>query len=115
MKSQSDTTICIEYKLPNRSSRIDFIIAGKDLVSTLINGSIREVVHPSYQAWSYALTLREYNEVVQKDNILLFPCAYLHNYAPLRNDDILGETRFKEIGESPAFAAYALMSQMTSR
>lgn len=125
---QSDTTICIEYKIPNRSSRIDFIIAGKDrddkenvvivelkqwndanpvegkdLVSTFINGSCREVVHPSYQAWSYALTLKEYNEVVQKDNILLFPCAYLHNYAPLRNDAILDETRFKEIGESPVF------------
>lgn len=123
-----DTTVCIEYKLQNRGSRIDFLIAGrdrggrenvvivelkqwenadavegKDLVSTYVGEGMREVVHPSYQAWSYAVTLREYNETVQKDGILLFPCAYLHNYVPLRVDSLLDETRFREIGEAPIF------------
>ena len=123
-----DTTVCIEYKLQNRGSRIDFLIAGKDqcgkenvvivelkqwndadavegkdLVSTYVGGDIREVVHPSYQAWSYAVTLREYNETVQNDDILLFPCAYLHNYVPVRGDSLVDPTRFREIQEAPIF------------
>ncbi|WP_238387954.1 hypothetical protein, partial [Pararcticibacter amylolyticus] len=36
-------------------------------------------VHPSYQAWSYAALLQDFNETVATDNIQLKPCAYLHN------------------------------------
>ncbi len=35
--------------------------------------------HPSYQAWSYACYLHDYNEAAHDDRILLRPCAYLHN------------------------------------
>lgn len=123
-----DVTICIEFKIPTQNKRIDFIIAGKDdsgcdnvvivelkqwndadavsdknLVSTLINGKQVEVVHPSYQAWSYAVTLQEYNETIQNENILLFPCAYLHNYVPVKNDIILDRTKYREIEISPIF------------
>ena len=96
-----DASVCIEYRLPFHSCRIDFLIAGKDksgqenvvivelkqwsavvplpdknLVRTVINGGERNVPHPSYQAWSYAVTLQEYNECVQKDGILLHPCSF---------------------------------------
>lgn len=75
-------TICAEYRLPNCSKRIDLIVAGtspegrdnvvivelkqwekalaepeKKLVRTFVGGSERYVAHPSYQAWSYAVTL----------------------------------------------------------
>lgn len=124
-----DATVCIEYRLPNQNNRIDFIIAGKneageenvvivelkqwqdaglvsgkkDIVSTFINGGIREVAHPSYQAWSYAITLREYNEAVRNDNIKLFPCAYLHNYIPLGKDPIVDNNVYEIINEAPLF------------
>ncbi|PWG78011.1 DNA/RNA helicase domain-containing protein, partial [Pararcticibacter amylolyticus] len=40
-------------------------------------------VHPSYQAWSYAALLQDFNETVATDNIQLKPCAYLHNCTDL--------------------------------
>ena len=79
--------IAIEYMLPYQYSRIDFIVTGKDnfnsdhviiielkqwteakaisdkhLVETYVGGGNRELIHPSYQAWSYAETLKEYNK-----------------------------------------------------
>ena len=49
------------------------------IVKTFINGAEREVNHPSYQAWSYAALLEDFNETVQEQHISLKPCAYLHN------------------------------------
>lgn len=102
----SDAGIAIEYNVPQTSKRVDFLISGYNtqnkpdvviielkqweeikpvessdsLVTTYTGGSNRTVVHPSYQAWSYASLIRDYNQNVQDSNILLNPCAYLHNY-----------------------------------
>ena len=40
----------------------------------------REGPHPSYQAWSYASYLRDFNTAVQEGAMDLRPCAYLHNH-----------------------------------
>jgi DUF2075 family protein/DNA replication protein DnaC len=98
-----DSGIAIEYRIPQSSKRIDFILTGlndqnkkvailvelkrwsegvtisdKDgLVNTVFHG---EDLHPSYQVWSYATLLEDYNENVQNEGIVLKPCAYLHNY-----------------------------------
>jgi len=48
-------------------------------VETFLGKGEREVSHPSYQAWSYAALLYDFNETVREDNIALKPCAYLHN------------------------------------
>ena len=99
-----DAGVSIECQLPMTSKRIDFILSGYDengksrvvivelkqwseaeisphdgLVRTWLGGRIRETSHPSYQAWSYAKYLEGFNEVVEKENIDLLPCAYLHN------------------------------------
>jgi len=56
-------------------------IDGQDaIVETYTGGANRRVVHPCYQAWSYAALIRDYNEYVQDNEIGLHPCAYLHNY-----------------------------------
>lgn len=129
-----EASVCIEYRLPFQNCRIDFIIAGKDkdgkenvvivelkqwssvealvdadLVKTVINGGERNVPHPSYQAWSYAVTLQEYNECVQKDGILLYPCAFMHNYVPLHDDPIINNIFYKEIDKAPVFTCYEAM------
>lgn len=129
-----DASVCIEYRLPSQNCRIDFVIAGRDkagkenvvivelkqwstviplvdadLVRTVINGGERNVPHPSYQAWSYAVTLQEYNECVQNDGILLYPCAFMHNYVPLRDDPIVNSTIYKEINSAPVFTCYDAM------
>lgn len=99
-----DTGVAIEYNIPQTGKRIDMILTGtnhdrqrtavivelkqwqkaaatrKDaIVSTFVGGREREVSHPSYQAWSYAMLIEDFNESVRLDPIHLRPCAYLHN------------------------------------
>ncbi|MFH1407941.1 MAG: DUF2075 domain-containing protein [Patescibacteria group bacterium] len=121
-----DAGIAIEYKIPQTCKRIDFIITGANsenrkvaviielkqwstaeitdldgIVKTFIGGSIREVSHPSYQVWSYATLLEDFNSVVQKDNISLIPCAYLHNYG---SDGVINNDFYKEYtSKAPVF------------
>ena len=96
--------VAIEYKIPQTDKRIDFILTGKDntrrdtavivelkqwteakatdqdgVVETFVGGARREVTHPSYQAWTYAALIRDFNEAVEEGGIELRPCAYLHN------------------------------------
>jgi DUF2075 family protein len=103
-----DAGVAIEYHLPQMSKRIDFIVSGRGedrapnlvivelkqwsaaaatekdgIVSTWIGGGHQEVSHPSYQAWSYAALLRNFNEEVDEgSDVDLLPCAYLHNHPP---------------------------------
>lgn len=121
--------IAIEYNVPQTSKRVDFIISGYDeynqsnaviielkqwdevkkvdgkdaLVETYTGGGLREIVHPCYQVWSYATLIRDYNKTVQDQNIILSPCAYLHNYALNENDPILDEQYKEYIEEAPVF------------
>jgi hypothetical protein len=50
------------------------------IVVTQLGKGLRPVVHPSYQAWSYAALLEGFNEAVYNGGIVVQPCAYLHNY-----------------------------------
>lgn len=102
----ADAGVAVEYAIPQSSKRIDFILTGQGraperketaviielkqwdqvactdmdaIVATYVGGAVREVPHPSYQAWSYAALLEDFNETVQADDIQLRPCAYLHN------------------------------------
>ena len=114
----NDSEICIEYQIPKTSKRVDFIIAGandeKDnvivvelkqwseaekvddimqhSVRTFTGGAKRIVSHPSYQAYSYAVFIKNSSEYVQNEKVGIIPCAYLHNFdeknASSINDDI---------------------------
>lgn len=125
----SDVGVAIEYNIPQTSKRVDFLISGygKDnkgnviivelkqweklqaiegqeaIVETFTGGANRRVVHPSYQAWSYAALIKDYNEYVQNADIELHPCAYLHNYPRVENDP-LDAKQYKEVlADAPAF------------
>ncbi|MFC1559057.1 DNA/RNA helicase domain-containing protein [Gemmatimonadota bacterium] len=99
-----DAGVAIEYNIPQTAKRIDFILTGQDterhdtavivelkqwtearltdrdgIVETYVGGAQREVPHPSYQAWTYAALIADFNETVQDEEIQLVPCAYLHN------------------------------------
>lgn len=109
-----DSGIAIEYNIPRTGNRIDFIISGQNasgeehailielkqwdkdiqltdqdaMVRTRFKHGFDNHVHPSYQAWSYAALLQDFNETVATDNIQLKPCAYLHNcsdFSVIRN------------------------------
>ena len=91
-----DVRIAIEYQIPRTSKRVDFIIAGADLnnrdnviivelkqwekaekvdnemlhsVKAFTGGANRMVSHPSYQAYSYAVFIRNSSEQVQDEDI----------------------------------------------
>ena len=121
-----DAGVAIEYKVPLTAKRVDFILTGRDadgndnavivelkqwseveptdkdaIVSTVINGARREVPHPSYQAWTYAALIRDFNETVQEEAIGLWPCAYLHN---LNSRAVVNAPCYEEhIARAPAF------------
>lgn len=127
---KDDCGIAIEYRIPSSSKRIDFIISGLDennkenviiielkqwetieevkdeeaLVKTFINKSKIKTVHPSYQAWTYAALIQDYNEAAQNGKIILHPCAYLHNYIKqLQGDPILSEGYKEYLDKAPVF------------
>ena len=123
----NDASVAIEFKIPNTSKRVDFLIAGNDgkqdhvviielkqwsevekitgkdaLVKTILGGTKRAVTHPSYQAWSYAALIRDFNENVQQ-HIELKPCAYLHNYSKGANDPLTDEHYQEHLEKAPVF------------
>ncbi len=100
----ADCRVGIEYQIPLTAKRIDFLLSGQDsnhrdqlcivelkqweqarktakdgIVLARYGGGEQETAHPSYQAWSYASLLRNFNEAVCDGGIDLFPCTYLHN------------------------------------
>jgi Uncharacterized conserved protein len=114
-----DADISIEYQIPQTSKRVDFIISGSDTnnkdnvvivelkqwekaekinnlqthsVKTYVAQALRDEPHPSYQAYSYALHIKNYSQTVEDLDIGLYPCAFLHNfkeeYRDVLNDDI---------------------------
>lgn len=124
-----DAGIAIEYNIPRTSKRVDFLISGygekkkanvvlielkqwdeiravpgvDGLVETYTGNAMRQVVHPSYQAWSYAELIMDYNQSVREENISLLPCAYLHNYRR-KTADPLDEMQYQVyLEDAPAF------------
>ncbi|MEX2488009.1 MAG: AAA family ATPase, partial [Pseudomonadales bacterium] len=88
-ETPDDARVGIEYKVPLTSKRLDFILTGMDekrqdvavivelkqwssatatdkdaIVESFVGGARRELLHPSYQAWSYAALIRDFNETV---------------------------------------------------
>ena len=118
--------VAIELHIPQSSKRIDVTLSGFDeagqkniiivelkqwekasisnkdgIVITYLGNGQREVVHPSYQAWSYAALLEGFNEAVYSSSIQIRPCAYLHNYD---RDGIIDANHYRSyIDKSPLF------------
>lgn len=120
--------VAIEYNIPNTSRRVDFIISGldeydkpkvviielkqwekatansrEDLVTTYIGGAERAVTHPSYQAYSYAKTIENFNSYIGDEKIDLIPSAYLHNYKEEYRIELEHPKYQKIIKEAPIF------------
>lgn len=123
--------IAIEFNIPQTAKRVDFMISGYDengnpgmviielkqwsklekvdksdsLVETYTGNALRKVVHPSYQAWSYAQLISDYNTAVQDGHVRLEPCAYLHNYNRTDNDPLDDEQYDAYTSQAPAFTS----------
>ena len=127
----NDCSLAIEYQIPLTSKRVDFLIAGKDennnnnivvielkqwenctptqrpdIVYAFTGGAERAVCHPSYQAYSYAKIIENFNEDIYKDDISLIPCAYLHNYKEQNRHNIEHEVYKEALKLSPCFLSH---------
>ena len=128
----ADAGIAIEYGIPYTSKRVDLIVTGlndsghnaavivelkqwssaeavpgKDgVVRTVVGGGIREVAHPSYQAWSYAEAIEDFNEDVREMGVVLSPCACLHNYVPEVPDPLSSDIYSEYLGLAPMFTKH---------
>ena len=122
----NDAGIAIEYQINKLKNRIDFIVSGKDAqgdesivivelkqwtdvdysvlpehVNTFVGQKKRDVVHPSYQARSYASLLEMYNEYVYETPVRVQSCAYLHNCPEL---EVVNDSRYEEaLRNTPVF------------
>ncbi|GEL07070.1 DUF2075 domain-containing protein [Salisediminibacterium halotolerans] len=125
----SDAGVAIEFKIPYTSKRVDLLISGYEeesgavvvvelkqwdkvekidnkeaIVKTAFKNGLTETTHPSYQAWSYAALIEDYNENAQKENLQLYPCAYLHNYLHQKEADPLTDPIYEfYIEQAPVF------------
>lgn len=121
-----DMGVAVELHIPQSSKRIDVTLSGYDaagqknvivielkqwekalksnkdgIVVTQLGKGQREVVHPSYQAWSYAALLEGFNEAVYSGGTRVQPCAYLHNY---RRDGVIDDEHYGDyIDKAPLF------------
>jgi DUF2075 family protein len=98
-----EAAVIIELK---QWSELEAVDGKEDVVRTFVGGGNRVVPHPSYQAWSYARMIEDYNEAVRNEQIVLLPCAYLHNYYAAESGDPLFDPRYAErLQDAPAFCA----------
>lgn len=131
-----DASIAIEYQIPRTSKRVDFIIAGSNetnkdnviivelkqwekvekiademlhSVRAFTGGANRIVSHPSYQAYSYAVFIRNSSEQVQDNDINIVPCAYLHNYDEKYLSELDDEIYKDWYNEAPFFIKNQVM------
>lgn len=123
-----DISLAVEYQIPLTSKRVDFLLAGKDenetdnvvvvelkqwedsgmtsrpdVVTAFTGGSNRAVCHPSYQAYSYAKIIENFNEVVDRNSIRMRPCAYLHNYREENRPHIDNDLYRDAVSAAPVF------------
>ena len=125
----NDCGVAIEFTIPTTSKRIDFILTGlnqfqedsvviielkqwseaqkvegKDgVVKTILGGGLRETTHPSYQVWSYASLIKNFNQTVEEEEIGIYPCAYLHNYDFIDDDPLTDEIYRHYYEEAPLY------------
>lgn len=122
----ADVGVAIEYQINKHKNRVDFIVSGKNSqggesiviielkqwtdiefsylpehVKTFVGKKDREVLHPSYQARSYASLLEMYNQYVYETPVAISSCAYLHN--ALENQ-VINHSRYEEaLRNTPVF------------
>ena len=119
--------VALEYQIPLTSKRVDFMVAGSDgshdnvvivelkqwescqatsrenVVKAFTGGALRDVAHPSQQAYSYAKLIEHFNESVRENQIGLIPCAFLHNYKEATRGELCHPKYQEAIADAPIF------------
>lgn len=114
----------LELNVPLTNKRIDFIIAGEDEennkniiivelkqweqvqhtnMSDIVLLGTKEMVHPSWQAFSYGTTITNFNEYVENHPINLYTCCFLHDYKTEYENEIKNDVYSEGLAKAPAF------------
>lgn len=126
----TDNFIALEYEVPYNQNRIDCLLFGKDddkksnivlielkqwtsvkeledegnFVETYTGGNERVVAHPSQQAKGYHNYLKGFvSEFEKQPPLLLFSCAYCHNYKKEDGSGLFNPHYTKLISEYPVY------------
>ena len=121
-----ETGVFVEYHIQQSTKRVDLLLSGigederrnlilvelkqwsdaevtdmDGIVRTRFQGGMQETSHPSYQAWSYASLLRDFNEVVYDGGVHVHPCVYAHNFGA---EGVLDDPRYRfHVERAPLF------------
>ena len=124
-----DANIYIEYNVPYTQFRADFCITGYksddkpvDMIiemkgwdgegihttenSSLIHSDFyqKDILHPSYQVWSYANYIRYFNSEVVEGQIEIDPSVYLYNLSASKKNDVIEDSRYDLcLSKAPVF------------
>lgn len=129
-----DAGVAVEYQIPSCSKRVDVLLSGYDessnpnlvvielkqwsesavtdedgiLAAPRHGAALTPGPHPSYQAWSYAELLRNFNTECapssDRSAVQVRPCAYLHNYSPKGAEQNVLDPRYAEyLNAAPVF------------
>lgn len=111
----------LELNVPLTNKRIDFIIAGEDdqdnknvvivelkqweqvqhtNMSDIVLLGTKEMVHPSWQAFSYGTTITNFNEYVENHPINLYTCCFLHDYKTEYENEIKNDVYSEGLREA---------------
>lgn len=133
-----DVQVALEYKIPLTNRRIDFMIAGADEFGkdhivicelkqwdevkhtdmddiVLVKG--QEHVHPSWQAYTYGSTIANFNEYVEKNDVEINTCTFLHNYKREYVDELCHEIYNEGLSKAEPFISdqYVDLSKFVSK
>lgn len=126
----SNNMIALEYEVPYSQNRIDCLLFGKDgeqnenivlielkqwtsvkplddegnFVETYTGGADRIVAHPSQQTKGYHDYLKGFvSEFENTPPLVLFSCAYCHNYKKTENEGLFSPIYEKLVEEYPVY------------
>lgn len=131
-----DAGVAVEYQIPSCSKRVDVLLSGYDeaskpnlvvielkqwsesaatdedgiLAAPRRGAALIPGPHPSYQAWSYAELLRNFNTECapssERQSVQVRPCAYLHNHPTVGAEKNVLDPRYAEyLKAAPVFLA----------
>ena len=133
-----DVQVALEYKIPLTNRRIDFMIAGSDefgkdhivicelkqwdeVKHTDMNDIVlvkgQEHVHPSWQAYTYGSTIANFNEYVEKNNVEINTCTFLHNYKREYIEELCHDVYIEGLTKAQPFISdqYVELSKFVSK
>lgn len=120
----TDAQVGLEFNVPLTTKRIDFIIGGEDNqghknvvivelkqweqvkhteMSDIVMLGTEQRVHPSWQAFSYGATISNFNEYVEKENVSVYQCTFLHDYQKEYENEIKHDVYEDGLRRAPAY------------